>query len=317
MAEQSTCLPYPFWNVCYTSGKFPHDQMFARFEIEITLILMFSGRNLAWRVKHLRRDPCEKFKPVIVNPWIPGNVPSNRKNGPWIPGDRHQAIEINDDAEDAVNTDEQAMVVDQDDDDAEEDFTSPDGEGIQLNDSLQDVDKDNDATLTTQQGTEEQNAALLLSTAAAETAQDTTLPSIDDDDDDVAMQDALEQDDSAEDSDTHSNTEHEKTTRSTSLANEEEHDPADDDPARNLWCICNGEDNGTPMILCDNADDPNCKGKWYHRTCVDMGGQSTEKIDWYCRDCRKKLKLGVYSNGCVAQGRKQGRTQGKTLGRKR
>jgi hypothetical protein len=27
-------------------------------------------------------------------------------------------------------------------------------------------------------------------------------------------------------------------------------------------------------------------------------------MDWYCPDCRKKLKLGVYSNGCVTQGRK-------------
>jgi hypothetical protein len=273
-------------------------------------LILFSGRNLAWRVKHLRRDPCEKFKPVVVNPWIPENVPSIRKNGPWIPGDRHQAIEINDDAEDAVNTDEQAMVVDSYD--AEEDFTSPEGEGTQLNDSLQDVDKDNDSALTTQQSTEEQDAALLLSTAVAETAQDTSLSPVDDDDDnDVAMQDALQQDDSAEDSDTHSNTEVEKTTRSTSLANEDEHDPADDDPARNLWCICNGEDNGTPMVLCNNADDPDCKGKWYHRTCVNMERQSTDKIDWYCGDCRKKLKLGVYSNGCVAQGRKQGRSQGR------
>jgi hypothetical protein len=315
MAERSTCLPYLFWNVCYTSGEFPHHQtqLFA-FLDEHDTDAALSGRNLAWRVKHLRRDPCEKFKLLIVNPWIPENVPSNHKSGPWIPGDRHQAIEISDDAEDAVDTDEQAMVVDQDDD-AEEDFTSPDGEGTQLNDSQQDVNKDNDSTSTTQQSTEEQDAALLLSTAAAETAQDITLPSVDDDD--VAMQDALEQDDSAEDSDAHSNTEVEKTTRSISLADEEEHDPADDDPARKLWCICNGEDNGTPMILCNNADDPDCKGKWYHRICVDMGGQSTEKIDWYCGDCRKKLKLGVYSNGCVAQGRKQGRTQGRTQGRKR
>jgi hypothetical protein len=268
------------------------------------LILMFSGRNLAWRVKHLRRDPCEKFKPVVVNPWNPENVPLTHKSGPWIPGDRHQAIEIDDDAGDAVNTDEQPIIVQQEDE-MEEEFMSPDGEGTQLNDSQQDVDKHDDSTFTTQQSIDGRDAALLLSTAAAEAAQAISSPSVGDDD--VAMQDVPEQDNSAEDSDAHSNTEHQKTTRSASLTDEVEHNPADDDPARKLWCICNGEDNGTLMILCNNADDPKCKGKWYHRRCVDMGGQSTETIDWYCGDCRKKLKLGVYSNGCVAQGRKQGR----------
>jgi hypothetical protein len=269
--------------------------------IILTSILKLSGRNLAWRVKHLQRAPCANFQPVVVNPWTLEDVPSHRKNGPWIPGDRLQAIHINDDAaEDPVDAAEQAIIVDQDDqdDDAEEDFTNPDGEGTQLDGSPQDVEKDHDSTLTTQQSSDEQNAAVLLTTAAAGNAQVTTSPSVEDDD--VAMEDASEQDDSVEDSDAHSNTELEKTTRATSPASED----AFDDGSRTNWCVCNGEDTGTSMILCDNAKDPICEGKWYHPTCVDMTRPPPKKMDWYCPDCRKKLKLGVYSNGCVTQGRK-------------
>jgi hypothetical protein len=262
----------------------------------------FSGRNLAWRVKHLQRAPCANFQPVVVNPWTLEDVPSHRKNGPWIPGDRLQAIQINDyAAEDSVHAGEQAIIVDQDDqdDDAEEEFINPDGEGTQLDGSPQDVDKDHDSTLITQQSIDEQGATVLLTTAAVENAQDTTSRPIEDDD--VAMQDAAsEQDDSAEDSDTRSNTEHEKTTLATSPASEEEFD----DGSRTNWCVCNGEDTGTSMILCDNAKDPICEGKWYHPTCVDMTRPPPKTMDWYCPDCRKKLKLGVYSNGCVTRGRK-------------
>jgi hypothetical protein len=245
----------------------------------------------------LQRAPCAKFTPVIVNPWTLEDVPTHRKNGPWIPGDRRQAVQINDNTEGPVDADEQAIIVDQDDD-AEEDFTSPDGEGTQLDGPQQDADKDHDSTLSTQQSTDEQDAAVLLTIAAAENAQDTTSPAIEDGD--VAMQDASDQNDSAEDSDTHSNTEHEKTTRATSPASEEDFD----DGSRTNWCVCNGEDTGTSMILCDNAKDPICEGKWYHPSCVDMTRPPPKNMDWYCPDCRKKLKLGVYSNGCVTQGRR-------------
>jgi hypothetical protein len=250
-----------------------------------------SGRNLAWTVKHLQRAPCEKFQPVIVNPWIPVDVPSNRTHLPWILGDRHQAIEISDDAEDPVDPDEQETIVEDQDVDVEEDFSLPDGEGTQLDRSPQDIDKDNDSTLTTQQSLNKQGATVLLSTAAAEIAMDTTSPSTHDDDD-IAMQDASEQNDSAAIS-----SENEKPSQPTSLASEDESDH--DESGRTLWCVCNGEDTGTSMTQCHNHNDPACKGKWYHHTCVDLTRPPPKHMDWYCDDCRKKLKLGVYSNGCV------------------
>lgn len=256
----------------------------------------FSGRNLAWTVKHLQRAPCEKFQPVIVNHWT-YVVPSNQKHSPWIPGDRHQAIEINEDAEDSVDLNEQEVMavdraVDVEDQDVvvEEDFPIPDGEGTQLDDSPQDIDKGNDSTLTTQQSINEQSATVLLSTAAAETAEDTTSPSTDDDD--VAMQDVLEQNGS-----TAISSENQKPTQPTSLASGDESDS--DEPGRTLWCVCNGEDTGTSMTQCHNHSDPACRGKWYHHTCVDLIRPPPKTMDWYCGDCRKKHKLGVYSNGCV------------------
>jgi hypothetical protein len=251
---------------------------------------------------------------------MPVDAPSNRKHLPWIPGDRHQAIEINDDTEDPLDLYEQeATVVDQDVDvedqgiDVEEDFSLPDGEGTQLDDSPQNIDKDNDSTLTTQQSINEQSATVLLSTAAAETAQDTTPPSTDDDDDDdddVAMQDVLDQNDSAAIS-----SEDQKPTQPTSLASGDESDS--DEPGRTLWCICNGEDTGTSMTQCHNHNDPACRGKWYHHTCVDLIRPPPKTMDWYCGDCRKKLKLGVYSNGCVDKTRTIGEKRGVDKKRRR
>ena len=241
---------------------------------------------------------------------MPVDVPSNHKHLPWIPGDRHQAIDINDDAEDPLDLDEQEAtvvdhdvdVVDQDVDvedqdvDVEEDFSLPDGEGTQLDDFPQNIDKGDDSTLTTQQSMDEQGATVLLSTAAAEIAPDTTSPSTDDDAD-IAMQDVSEQNDSAAKSSVRSNTDEGKPTQPTSPASEEESDH--DESGRTLWCVCNGEDTGTSMTQCHNHKDPACKGKWYHHTCVDLTRPPPKHMDWYCGDCRKKLKLGVYSNGCV------------------
>lgn len=271
----------------------------------------FSGRNLAWKVKHLRRAPCEKFQPVVVNPWISAEgVPSNHNQLPWIPGDRqHQPIEINDDAEDSADQHEQAIVVDQDDD-MEEDFTEIDGEGTQLNNSPYNIGKDNDSTLTTQQSIDEPDDTVLLNTVTAETVQDVRSLSIDDDD--VAMQDVLEQNDSSAGSSTPNNTDNDKPTQPTYPDNEEDPNIAPDDKGRTNWCICNGEYTGSIMIECKNCEDPDCKGKWYHITCVGLARPPAKNVDWYCEDCRKKLKLGVYSNGCVAQSRKPNQATGRT-----
>lgn len=244
-----------------------------------------------------------------MNPWIPAEgVPSNHNQLPWILGDRqHQPIEINDDVEDSLDQHEQAAVADQDDD-MEEEFTEIDGEGTQLNDSPHNIDKDNDSTLTTQQSIDEPDDTVLLNTVTAETVQDVRSLSTED----VAMQDVLEQNDSAAGSSTPNNTDNEKPTQPTSPDNEEDPNLASDDEGRTNWCVCNGEYTGSTMIECKNCEDPDCKGKWYHTTCVELARPPAENVDWYCGDCRKKLKLGVYSNGCVAQSRKPNQATGRT-----
>ena len=268
-----------------------------------------SGRNLVWKVNHLRRAPCEKFRPVIVNPWISAEgVPSNHNQLPWIPGDRLRSVEINGDTEDPANPDEDVDVADQDDD-MEEDFTGIDGEGTQL-DLARNIDKDNDSTLTIQQSIDVQDDTVLLNTVAAETVQDIRLPSVDDEN--ITMQDVLEQNDSEEGSSTPNNVENEKPTRTTSPDSEENPDPTSDGQDRANWCICDGEYTGSTMIECKNCEDPDCKGKWFHTACVELARPPAKTVDWYCGDCRKKLKLGVYSNGCVDQSRKPNQATGRT-----
>lgn len=268
----------------------------------------YSGRNLVWKVNHLRRAPCEKFRPVIVNPWISAEgVPSNHNQLPWIPGDRLRPVEINGDAEEPADPDEDTMA--EQDDDMEEDFTEIDGEGTHL-ESPHNIDTDKDSTLTTQQSIDEQDDIVLLNTVAAEAVQDTRLPSVDDEN--ITVQDVLEQIDSAEESSTPNNTENEKPTQPTSPDSEEDPDPASDDQGRTNWCICNGEYTGSIMIECKNCEDPDCKGKWYHTACVELARPPAKTVDWYCGGCRKKLKLGVYSNGCVDQSRKPNQTTGRT-----
>lgn len=245
-----------------------------------------------------------------MNPWISAErVLPHHNRLPWIPGDRHRPIEINADAEDSVDRDEQAVVVDRDDD-MEEDFTEIDGEGTQLDDSPRNIDKDNDSSLTTQQSTDAQDDTVLLNTVAVETAQDTrSLPV---DDEDVTMQEVPEQNDSTAGSSIPNNTDNEKQTQPTSPDNEEDQNLASDDRGRTNWCICNGEYTGSIMVECKNFEDPDCKGKWYHTTCVELARSPAEDVDWYCGDCRKKLKLGIYSNGCVAPSRKPSQATGRT-----
>ncbi|KAI4720011.1 hypothetical protein E4T48_03799 [Aureobasidium sp. EXF-10727] len=264
-------------------------------------LLYMRGRNLAWKTKHLRRAPCEMFQPVVVNPWVREDVTLDRENLPWIPGDRHQAIEINDDAEDAVNTEGQAAIEHRD---TEEDFTSPDGEGTQLDDTLQDIDEDEHlAQPAIEQTTDDQDTALLPSPTAAETTHHTSSQA--NQNADTLMEDVPEQDDSEDNTSTHSTSSHENPpAHSTSPTNQDSLNLAQDNPDRTLWCICNGPDHGTYMVLCNNHEDNDCKGKWYHLSCVGLQRNPPKEVDWYCGDCRKKFNVGVYSNGCVDPKRK-------------
>jgi len=50
------------------------------------------------------------------------------------------------------------------------------------------------------------------------------------------------------------------------------------------YCYCNGMDDGSKMILCENED---CmSGQWFHLKCLNM--KRAPKGSWYCNECQKK-----------------------------
>lgn len=71
----------------------------------------------------------------------------------------------------------------------------------------------------------------------------------------------------------------------------------DIDPNEPRYCICGDVSWGT-MVGCD-ADD--CKQEWFHLECVNLTEEPKRLTKWYCPDCRKKLKLGVNTNGLVGR----------------
>lgn len=50
------------------------------------------------------------------------------------------------------------------------------------------------------------------------------------------------------------------------------------------YCICNGIDDGRPMIQCDNDD---CEIKWFHFECMNL--ESVPNELWYCINCSKAI----------------------------
>ncbi|GAB7353096.1 hypothetical protein MBLNU459_g3639t1 [Dothideomycetes sp. NU459] len=67
------------------------------------------------------------------------------------------------------------------------------------------------------------------------------------------------------------------------------------DPDEPRYCVCGDVSWGT-MIACDNDD---CEKEWFHLDCVKLEEMPPRRTKWYCPDCRKKLKLGLTSNGIV------------------
>lgn len=74
------------------------------------------------------------------------------------------------------------------------------------------------------------------------------------------------------------------------------------DPDEPRYCLCGDVSWGT-MIACDNED--NCEKEWFHLSCVGLDGMPPRRTKWYCPDCRRKLRVGIGSNGLV--GRQVGR----------
>ncbi|TDL23603.1 hypothetical protein BD410DRAFT_786842 [Rickenella mellea] len=57
--------------------------------------------------------------------------------------------------------------------------------------------------------------------------------------------------------------------------------------AKEIYCICEGTDDGTPMIKCEG----DCK-KWYHFRCVSLSEREAEDIALYiCPSCQSKTGM--------------------------
>lgn len=69
------------------------------------------------------------------------------------------------------------------------------------------------------------------------------------------------------------------------------------DPNEPRYCICGDVSWGT-MVGCDAED---CKQEWFHLECVNLTEEPKRLTKWYCPECRKKLKLGVNTNGLVGR----------------
>lgn len=70
------------------------------------------------------------------------------------------------------------------------------------------------------------------------------------------------------------------------------------DPSEPRYCVCDDISWGT-MIACDN--EATCEKEWFHLSCVGLDDLPPRRTKWYCPDCRKKLKLGVATNGLVGR----------------
>jgi hypothetical protein len=67
------------------------------------------------------------------------------------------------------------------------------------------------------------------------------------------------------------------------------------DPSEPRYCVCDDISWGT-MVGCDNRST--CE-KWFHLSCIGLDELPPRGTKWYCPDCRKKLKLGMQTNGLV------------------
>ncbi|KAK2704697.1 transcription initiation factor TFIID subunit 3-like [Artemia franciscana] len=62
-----------------------------------------------------------------------------------------------------------------------------------------------------------------------------------------------------------------------------------DEEGNKIWICptCGRQDDGTPMIGCDECDD------WYHWVCVGIRVAPSESENWYCQRCLAKKKTAV------------------------
>ena len=60
--------------------------------------------------------------------------------------------------------------------------------------------------------------------------------------------------------------------------------PGDEPQA--IYCLCQKQTDEV-MVECDN---PRCKYKWFHFSCVGLTSAPSEDEKWYCPDCKTKLQ---------------------------
>ena len=57
-----------------------------------------------------------------------------------------------------------------------------------------------------------------------------------------------------------------------------------------VYCICNGIDDGSFMLCCDICDE------WFHGKCVGISESSGSKLERYiCKTCKKEDGMSCYS----------------------
>lgn len=74
----------------------------------------------------------------------------------------------------------------------------------------------------------------------------------------------------------------------------------EDGSGNKIWICpaCGKQDDGSPMIGCDNCDD------WYHWLCVGIKSEPGENQDWFCTRCVAK-KQGLYLDGGASSKKKK------------
>ena len=50
------------------------------------------------------------------------------------------------------------------------------------------------------------------------------------------------------------------------------------------YCIC-GQPENDNMVQCEN---PDCKHKWFHYSCMNITDPESLPAKWYCPDCAKE-----------------------------
>jgi hypothetical protein len=54
-----------------------------------------------------------------------------------------------------------------------------------------------------------------------------------------------------------------------------------------LMCVCKGKGESSAMIKCDNKQ---CRGRWFHLSCVGIKPSRVPEGTWTCRGCHQEAR---------------------------